>query len=147
MTGIAAAATVTIPMSHLDLLTRSICGVLTTMARDGQPRSSLVWLDFDGECARFNTTLERRKGRDLAARPKASLLIVDPDDTARFLQIRGDVELVQDGANEHLDELTRAYTRHPRYYGYVYPEAQRTRETRVIGRILARRVSLDAIHR
>jgi PPOX class probable F420-dependent enzyme len=137
-----------IPASHLDLLTRPICGVLTTIGGDGQPQSSLVWADVDvgGRCARVNTTLERQKGRNLLATPKVSLLVVDPDNTARFLQIRGDAELVTDGALEHLDALTRSYTRHPRYYGYIYPVAQRWRETRVICRIHARRVTLDAIH-
>jgi PPOX class probable F420-dependent enzyme len=135
-----------VPASHLDLLTRPICGVLTTMLPDGQPHSSLVWVDFDGACARVNTTMERRKGRDLLADPKVSLLVVDPDDTSRFIQIRGDAELVTDGAVEHLDSLTRRYTRHPAYYGYVYPLEQRDLETRVICRIHARRVSLDAIH-
>jgi hypothetical protein len=56
------------------------------------------------------------------------------------------VELVTDGALDHLDALTRSYTRHPRYYGHIYPVAQRWRETRVICRIHARRVTLDAIH-
>jgi PPOX class probable F420-dependent enzyme len=135
-----------IPASHLDLLTRPICGVLTTMGRDGQPQSSLVWVDHDGACARVNTTLERQKGRNLAANPKVSLLVVDPDNPARYLQLRGDAELVFDDALEHLDALTRSYTRHPGYYGYVYPAAQRWRETRVIGRIHTRRITLDAIH-
>ena len=45
-----------VPDSHLDLLTRPIHGVLTTMMPDGQPQSSLVWCDYDGECARVNTT-------------------------------------------------------------------------------------------
>ncbi len=138
--------TVEIPASHLDLLARPVCGVLTTMGADGQPESSLVWVDFDGECARVNTTLQRRKGRNLAADPKLSLLVVDPDNTGRFLQVRGDAELVTDGALEHLDALTRKYTRHPAYYGHIYPEDQRSRETRVICRIRARRVTLDAIH-
>ena len=146
MTPIAAPATVPIPDSHLDLLTRPICGVLTTMGSDGRPWSSLVWVDTDGQVARVNTTLERHKGRQMAANPKVSLLVVDPDDTGRFIQIRGDVELVREGALEHLDGLTRAYTRHPRYYGFVYPLDQATRETRVIGRIIARRITLDAIH-
>ena len=135
-----------IPASHLDLLTRPICGVLTTMGGDGQPQSSLVWVDWDGACARVNTTLERQKGRNLLANPKVSLLVVDPDDTARYLQLRGDAELVSDGALEHLDALTRSYTRHPAYYGHIYPAAQRWRETRVICRIRARRITLDAIH-
>ena len=136
----------TVPADHLDLLTRPICGVFTTMGADGQPQSSLVWLDFDGECARVNTTLERQKGRNVRRDPKVSLLVVDPDDTGRFIQIRGDVELVADGAIEHLDALTRAYTRHPRFYGFVYPIEQATRETRVICRLHARRITLDAIH-
>jgi PPOX class probable F420-dependent enzyme len=139
-------ATVPLPASHLDLLTRPICGVLTTLGPDGRPESSLVWADQDGECACINTTLERRKGRNMAADPRVSLLVVDPDDSGRFIQIRGDVELVFEGAAEHLDRLTRAYTDHPCYYGHVYPLDQRDRETRVIGRIHARRITRDAIH-
>ena len=146
MTTLVAPETIPIPASHLDLLTRPICGVLTTMGGDGQPQSSLVWVDFDGSCTRVNTTLERQKGRNLLANPKVSLLVVDPDNTARYIQMRGDAELVTDGVLEHLDALTRRYTHHPAYYGYVYPVAQRSRETRVIFRIHARRVTLDAIH-
>jgi PPOX class probable F420-dependent enzyme len=135
-----------IPASHLDLLTRPICGVLTTMGADGQPQSSLVWVDHDGECARVNTTLERQKGRNLLANPKVSLLVVDPDNTARFIQVRGDVELAYEAAIDHVDALTRTYTPHPAFYGCIYPLEQRARETRVICRIHPRRVTLDAIH-
>jgi PPOX class probable F420-dependent enzyme len=138
--------TIAVPASHLDLLARPICGVLTTMGADGQPQSSLVWVDFDGTCARVNTTLERQKGRNLVANPKVSLLVVDPDNPGRYLQLRGDAELVTEGALAHLDALTRKYTRHPAFYGYVYPPAQRWQETRVICRIHARRITLDAIH-
>ena len=140
------APTVPIPPSHLDLVTRPLCGVLTTMGGDGPPQSSLVWVDHDGECARVNTTLERQKGRNLLVNPKVSLLVVDPENAARFIQIRGDAELVGEGALEHLDALTRKFTRHPRFYGCVYPLEQRYRETRVTCRIHARRVTLDAIH-
>jgi PPOX class probable F420-dependent enzyme len=136
----------TVPADHLDLLTRPVCGVLTTMGADGQPQSSLVWVDFDGECARVNTTLERQKGRNARRNPKVSLLVVDPENTGRFIQVRGDAELVSEGALEHLDALTRQYTSHPAYYGFVYPVEQRARETRVIIRIHPRRITLDAIH-
>jgi hypothetical protein len=63
------------------------------------------------------------------------------------MQIRGDIELVEVGALDHLDQLTRAYTQHPHFYGYVYPVEQRQRETRIICRIHARHINLDAIHR
>jgi PPOX class probable F420-dependent enzyme len=136
-----------IPDSHLDLLTRPVHGVLTTMMPDGQPQSSLVWCDYDGECARVNTTAERQKGRNMLANPRVTLLIVDPEDTARYIEIRGLAELTQTGAYAHLDEITRQYTTHPQFYGHVYPEERRALETRLIGRIRATRITLDAIHK
>ena len=135
-----------IPASHLDLLTRPIHGVLTTLMADGQPQSSLVWCDFDGECVRVNTSLERQKGQNMSRNPNVSLLIVDPENTARFIQIRGQAELIQEGALTHLDEITRQYTKHPQYYGYIFPHEKREHETRVICRIHASRVTLDAVH-
>jgi PPOX class probable F420-dependent enzyme len=146
MTTTTPADVVAIPASHLDLLTRPVCGVFTTIGGDGQPQSSLVWVDHDGECARINTTLERQKGRNLLRNRRVSLLVVDPENTARFIQIRGAAELVTEGAVEHVDVLTRKYSRHRHYYGGIYPEAQRARETRVICRIHARRITLDAVH-
>jgi len=147
MTSQTAVASVPIPESHRDLLERPICAVLTTLRPDGQPHSCLVWVDFDGACARFNTTLQRHIGRDLAADGRMSLLVVDPEDTSRFVQIRGQAELLRTGAIEHLDALTRKYTAHPRFYGFVYPAERQGSEDRVIGRIRALRVTLDAIHR
>ncbi len=137
---------VPIPASHLDLLTRPVCGVLTTLGADGQPQSSLVWVDHDGDDALVNTTLERQKGRNMLRDPRVTLLVVDPDDTGRFMQIRGDAEPCIEGALEHLDALTRRYTSHPCFYGCIYPLEQQACETRAIFRIQARRVTLDAIH-
>ena len=140
-------ATVHIPDSHRDLLTRPICGVLTTIQPDGQPHSVLVWLDAEGDTIRGSTTLERQSGRNLVRDPRACVLVVDPDDASRFIQVRGDAELVAAGAIEHLDALTRAYTRHPRFYGFVYREEFEGRERRVTWRMRPARVSVDAVHR
>jgi PPOX class probable F420-dependent enzyme len=137
---------VSIPVSHRDLFERPICGVLTTLGPDGHPESSLVWVDRDSECARVNTTFERRKGRNLVADRRVSLLVVDPDNTARFIQIRGEAELRSVGALQHLDALTRRYTPHPCFYGHVHPLEQQARETRLMVRIHARRITVDAIH-
>jgi PPOX class probable F420-dependent enzyme len=146
MTAPAPASEVAIPDSHRDLLERPICAVLTTLLPGGQPHACLVWVDHDGTCVRVNTTRQRQGGRDLAADPRLSLLIVDPANTGRFMQIRGHAELRIEGAVEHLDALTRKYTAHPCYYGYVYPAAQAALEERVVVRIHARRITLDAIH-
>ena len=136
-----------IPQSHLDLLIRPIPGVLTTLMPDGKPQSGLVWCDFDGECAQVNTSLERQRGRNMSSNSQVSLLIVDPEDVSRYMEIRGDAELVEEQALEHLDQITRQYTHHPQYYGYVFPLEKKERETRVICRIHAKKITLDAIHK
>jgi hypothetical protein len=79
--------------------------------------------------------------------PKVSLLVVDQQDTGRYLEIHDEAELNVEGAVAHLDEFTRQYTPHPRYYGYVFLVERQQREARVNCRIRATRVALDAIHR
>jgi PPOX class probable F420-dependent enzyme len=136
-----------LPESHLDLAARPIHGVLTTLMPDGQPQSSLVWFDYDGESLRINTTRQRQKGRNMQANPKVSVLIIDPDNTGRWIEVRGQVEISEAGALEHLDKLTRQYTRHERYYGSIYPIEQQGRETRIICHIKPGKLTLDAIHK
>src|SRR4029079_8097123 len=47
MSAAAGVDSVPIPASHVELLTRPICAVLTTLCADGTPHSSLVWTDLD----------------------------------------------------------------------------------------------------
>jgi PPOX class probable F420-dependent enzyme len=135
-----------IPDSHRDLLLRPVHGVLTTMMPNGQPQSSVVWADYDGRYVLINTTRERQKGRNMQTNPKVTLLIVDPDNVSRWIEIRGSVvEFTEDGAEAHADKLAQQYTGKQRFYGDIYPVEQKQRETRVIVRIEPIKVSLDAI--
>jgi PPOX class probable F420-dependent enzyme len=137
-----------IPDSHRYLVETPIHGVLSTMMKDGQPQSSLVWVDYDGENLLINTTLERQKGRNMQANPRVSVLVVDPKHGERWVEVRGRVvELTQVGAEEHADKLTQRYTngRKQHFYGDIYPVEQKQKETRVIARIEPVKINLDAI--
>jgi len=138
---------ITIPDSHIDLLQKPIHAVLTTMMPDGQPQSSLVWCDYDGTCVRVNTTRQRQKGKNMQANPKATLLLIDPNNSSRFLEIRGQVEITEAGALAHLDELTRHYTGKRHYYGHIFPVEQKEKETRIICKLTPKKITLDAIHK
>ncbi len=141
-----AANPVAIPGSHLDLLLRPVHGVLSTIMPDGQPQSSLVWVDYDGADVLINTTLERQKCRNMLANPKVSLLVVDPADTSRWIEIRGRVSRVtSDGAIPHADKLTQKYTGKQHFYGDIYEPERRHKETRVVVKIEPVKVSVDAI--
>ncbi len=137
---------VPIPITHRDLLDKPIHGVLSTIMPDGQPQSSIVWTDFDGTFIYINTTLERQKGRNMCSNPKVALLVIDPHNDSRWIEIRGNVmEISQDGAEDHANKLTQRYTGKQRFYGDIYPVEQKQKETRVIFKIEPARVTMDAI--
>jgi PPOX class probable F420-dependent enzyme len=107
-----------------------------------------VWVDYDGQHVLINTTLERQKGRNMQARPKVTLLVIDPQDTSRWIEVRGQVrEMTRDGAEAHADQLTHRYTVKHHFYGGIYPVEQKHKETRVKVQIEPLKISLDAIFR
>ncbi len=136
-----------IPDSHVDLLQRGVHGVLATMMPDGAPQSSIVWTDYDGEYILINTTLERQKGRNMQRNPKVTLLVIDPQNSSRWVEVRGIVrELTTEGAEAHADKLTQRYCPNKQcFYRDVYPPEQKYKETRVIARIEPIKVAMDAI--
>lgn len=137
---------VVIPDSHRDLLHGKIHGVLTTMMPDGSPQSSIVWVDCDDANILLNTTLERQKGRNMCTNPKVTILVIDPKDSSRWIQVQGRVaEMDTKGAEAHADKLTQRYTTKKHFYGDVYPVKQKEKETRVIVTVEPIKISLDAV--
>ena len=136
-----------IPDSHRDLVQRPVHGVLSTIMPDGMPQSSIVWTDYDGEHVLINTTLERQKGRNMQHNPKVTLLVIDPQDSSRWMEIRGIVrELTAEGAEAHADKLTQRYcTGKTYFYRDIYPPEQKQRETRFNVKIEPLKNSLDDI--
>lgn len=140
--------TASIPDTHRDLFEGRVHAVLTTLMRDGALQSSVVWVDFDGEHVLLNTTLERQKGRNMRRDPRVALLVIDPKDSSRWVQVRGRVvDMTRDGAEAHADRLARRYTGKQHFFGDIYPVGQREKETRVVVRIEPVKVTLDAVFR
>ncbi len=140
---------VPIPNTHIDLFQNPVHGVLTTIMPDGMPQSSIVWVDYDGEDVLINTTLERQKGRNMQLNPRATILVIDPNDSSRWIEVRSQViEMTREGAEAHADKLTQRYCPGKQYfYQDIYPPEQKEKETRVIARIQPIKVSMDAIFR
>jgi hypothetical protein len=115
---------VPIPEHARDLLERPLLMTIATTLRDGQIQLTPVWFNFDGRYVYFNSQKGRLKDRVLRERPGVSLLIVDPDNTARWLAIRGAViEISDDLGHAHIDALAKRYTGVERFD--APPEAER----------------------
>lgn len=102
-----------IPESHQDLLSddKPTVAALATLMPDGSPQVTPVWFDQEGELIRVNTARGRVKERNLSARPRVALVVVDPRDMFRHLQIRGEVvDSTEEGAHAHIRALSQKYT-------------------------------------
>lgn len=83
---------------------------LATIMEDGSPQVTPVWFSTDGEHILINTAEGRIKDRNMQARPHIALVIQDPNDTYRYVQIRGVVaERTYEGAVEHIHALSQKY--------------------------------------
>ena len=85
-------------------------GVVTTLNPDGSPQSTIVWVDVDDAGVSINTAYGRVKPRNLALDPRLSLVVVDPGDPYRWLKLNGTGTLVDEGADAHIDRLSKKYT-------------------------------------
>ena len=134
-------ANTVIPDTHKDLVEKPYYAIVTTVMPDGQPQSTVVWADYDGNNIRFNTARGRQKDKNLLDNPKVTLVIVDPTNGFHWLEIRGIAEVTEVGGREHIESLSHKYTGQ-KYYGgfntYSTPES----ETRLLVTINATKVNL-----
>jgi len=101
---------VPLPESHTDLLDGGACVALTTVMPDGQPQITPVWCNREGDYLLINTMRGFRKEKNMRCNPKVTLLAYDPKQPLRHIEIRGTiVDMTEEGALEHLDQLTQLY--------------------------------------
>jgi PPOX class probable F420-dependent enzyme len=125
-----------IPDQYADLFDKKVFAGLATVMPDGAPQVTPVWIDYDGECVVFNTAAGRQKDKNLQTQPLTSVMLVDPDNPYRYLEVRGSVvERTTVGADDHINKMAKKYLGQD-----VYPFRQ-PGEQRVIYRIKPERVS------
>jgi PPOX class probable F420-dependent enzyme len=84
-------------------------GVVTTLREDGSPHSTIVWVDVEGDKVSFNTALGRAKPKHLEHDPRASVLVVDPNDSYKWVAVSGPAEVTEEGADAQIDKLAKKY--------------------------------------
>ncbi len=127
------------PDSHIDLLSdeKRAAAYLATLMPDGSPQVTPIWFSYDSGKVRINTKRGRIKELNLTARPRMALVIQDPEDTYRFIQIRGvAVHPTEQGAAEHIERLSQKY--HGKSFRALYPG-----EVRVVFEIEPQSVSTN----
>lgn len=99
----------------LALLRKPLIVHVATVMPDGAPQCTPVWIDADGTDVLFNTAKGRVKHRNLLQNPAVAISLVDDENPYRMIEIRGWAEMTEDGADEHIDALTKKYLGQDRY--------------------------------
>ncbi len=100
----------TIPDDLIDLIERPLFGALGTARPDGTVQVNPMWFELIDDTVRFTHTTTRAKYRNLRSNPTMSLLVIDPDDGYRFVELRGRLtETIPDPAGDFYVRLGRRY--------------------------------------
>ena len=125
-----------LPQDLVDLLRRpSTCYIATTMA-DGSPQLTQTWVDTDGTNVVINSVQGFLKVRNIERDPRVAAAVADPDNPARYFQIRGRViGATAEGGADHIEMLSQ------KYFGTPYPWYGGRDQVRVIITIEAEKIS------
>ncbi|GCF10309.1 PPOX class F420-dependent oxidoreductase [Dictyobacter arantiisoli] len=99
-----------IPEKYKDILNTNAASHVATIGPKGEPHSTPVWFDWDGEHIRFSLTKGRQKYRNLQRNPQIALSITDPKLRERYLEIRGSVERIdEDPKLDFINKMAKKY--------------------------------------
>jgi hypothetical protein len=136
--------TATIPESHRDLLAGPVNVVLTTLMPNGQPQTTPIWCNLDGDDVLINTMKQFRKQKNMRLNPKVTLLAYRLGQPLHNIEVRGRVvEMIEEGALEHLNELNMLYGGGPEFFGDSVDAELRHKFTPVKVRIRPVRVRVE----
>lgn len=95
--------------ADVTLLTEPHLAHVGTVEPDGSPHVTPVWVDTDGEHILFNIVKGWVKYRNIERNPAVAISVADRANDYRTLWVKGTAELVEEGADEHIDKMARKY--------------------------------------
>jgi PPOX class probable F420-dependent enzyme len=83
---------------------------LATLMKDGSPQLTPIWFNTDGKFIYLNSAVGRVKDLNMRRDRRIALVILDPNNSYRYIQIRGRIlEITSQGARAHIDALAKKY--------------------------------------
>ncbi len=83
---------------------------VATLGKDGNPRSTAIWVDLDGDDILLNGASSRQWLANLRRHPQLALNIFDTKNPYQQVNILGEVvDMTEQGGEEHIDKLSHKY--------------------------------------
>ena len=87
----------------------------TTLGREGDPMTHVIWVDCDDDHILVNTEIHRAKFKNVQRDPRVAVTIIDGENPYNYAEVRGRVTdtITGEEARRHIDELSEKYTGGP----------------------------------
>jgi PPOX class probable F420-dependent enzyme len=87
------------------LLDKPVTASVATINADGRPQLTPNWCTYDGTYLYLNSVRDRRKDRNIRARPDVTVMLVNPENPYHWMTIYGVVEQIIEEDDPQLGHL------------------------------------------
>ncbi|MGZ4184430.1 MAG: PPOX class F420-dependent oxidoreductase [Solirubrobacteraceae bacterium] len=83
--------------------------VISTHNPDDSILNTVVWINTDDDAVAVNSAVGRKWPTNLKRDPRATVLIMEQNNPYNYVEIRGTATPTEEGADEHINALTKKY--------------------------------------
>jgi PPOX class probable F420-dependent enzyme len=92
-----------------ELLDQPNCAVISTLNDDGSILDTVVWINTENGGVAVNSAKGRKWPANLERDPRVTVLVYDAGNPYSYVEIRGRASATTEGADEHINALTKKY--------------------------------------
>jgi PPOX class probable F420-dependent enzyme len=92
-----------------ELLEQPNYAVVSTLNPDGSVLSTIVWVNAEDGTVAVNSARGRRWPANIERDPRVTLLVYEAGNPYNYVEIRGTATSTTEGADEHINLLTKKY--------------------------------------
>jgi PPOX class probable F420-dependent enzyme len=92
-----------------ELLENPNYAVISTLNGDGSVHNVVVWVAADNGTVSVNSAVGRKWPTNLERDPRVTLLVYEAGNPYNYVEIRGTATATRDGADDHINSLTKKY--------------------------------------
>ena len=92
-----------------ELLEQPNHAVISTFNQDGSVHNTVVWISAEDGTVAVNSAIGRKWPTNLERDPRVNVLVYEQGNPYNYVEIRGSASPTRDGADEHINALTKKY--------------------------------------
>ena len=91
------------------LLSEPHCAVVSTLNPDGSVLDTVAWINAENGSVAVNSARGRKWPANLERDPRVTVLVYEGGNPYNYVEIRGRATAIEEGADEHINVLTKKY--------------------------------------